>query len=98
MTHTYRDIEYELKKSSRKTTSIYIERDGSISVLAPEPYEIEKIEEKELKIKKQKEMEEIDQKAKISWEKKLEEERKKSEIEQTKTDEKRKQWELVIGN
>lgn len=45
MTHTYRDIEYELKKSSRKTTSIYIERDGSISVLAPEPYEIEKIEE-----------------------------------------------------
>jgi len=45
MTYTYRDIEYDLKKSSRKTTSIYIERDGSISVLAPEPYEIDKIEE-----------------------------------------------------
>jgi len=56
--------------------------------------ELEKIEEEELKIKKQKEIEEIDQKAKISWEKKLEEERKKSEIKQIETEEKRKQWEL----
>ena len=43
--HTYRDIEFELKKSPRKTTSIYVERDGSISVLAPEPYDMGKIEQ-----------------------------------------------------
>lgn len=42
---SYKDIDYELKKSSRKTTSIYIERNGTISVLAPEPYDIAKIEE-----------------------------------------------------
>ena len=42
---SYRDINYELKKSARKTTSIYIERDGTISVLAPEPYELGKVEE-----------------------------------------------------
>jgi len=41
----YRDIEYALKKSARKTTSIYIERDGSISVLAPEPYDMGKVEQ-----------------------------------------------------
>lgn len=41
----YRDIEYELKKSARKTTSIYIERDGTITVLAPEPYDMTVIEE-----------------------------------------------------
>ena len=40
---SYRDIEYELKKSARKTTSIYIERDGTISVLAPEPYDMSMI-------------------------------------------------------
>ena len=43
--HTYKDIEYSLKKSERKTTSIYIERDGSVSVLAPAPFEHEKIEQ-----------------------------------------------------
>lgn len=42
---SYRDIEYELKKSARKTTSIYIERDGAITVLAPEPYDMKVIEE-----------------------------------------------------
>ncbi|MFK5891772.1 MAG: SprT family zinc-dependent metalloprotease [Pseudomonadota bacterium] len=42
--YTYRDIEFELKKSPRKTTSIYVERDGSISVLAPEPYDMAEIE------------------------------------------------------
>ena len=42
---SYKDIDYELKKSSRKTTSIYIERDGTITVLAPEPYDLAKIEE-----------------------------------------------------
>ncbi|MEY8251837.1 MAG: SprT family zinc-dependent metalloprotease, partial [Colwellia sp.] len=43
--HTYKDIEYSLKKSERKTTSIYIERDGSVSVLAPAPFEHVKIEQ-----------------------------------------------------
>jgi len=43
--HTYKDIEYSLKKSVRKTTSIYIERDGSVSVLAPAPFEHDKIEQ-----------------------------------------------------
>lgn len=33
-----------LKKSARKTTSIYIERNGAITVLAPEPYDMGKIE------------------------------------------------------
>ena len=42
---SYRDIEFRLKKSPRKTTSIYIERDGTVSVLAPEPYDMEKIEQ-----------------------------------------------------
>jgi len=41
---TYKDIAYRLKKSPRKTTSIYIERDGSVSVLAPEPYDLAKVE------------------------------------------------------
>lgn len=45
MMQSYRDIEYELKKSARKTTSIYIERDGTISVLAPEPYDMSMIEQ-----------------------------------------------------
>jgi len=45
MMHTYRDIEFDLKKSSRKTTSIYVERDGTISVLAPEPYDMDQIEQ-----------------------------------------------------
>lgn len=43
--HTYKDIEYNLKKSERKTTSIYVERDGSVSVLAPAPFEHDKIEQ-----------------------------------------------------
>ncbi len=42
--YSYRDIEYTLKKSERKTTSIYIERDGSVSVLAPKPFDAVKIE------------------------------------------------------
>ena len=41
---TYKDIEYALKKSDRKTTSIYIERDGSVSVLAPKPFDMPRIE------------------------------------------------------
>ena len=35
MNHTYKDITYTLKKSDRKTASIYIERDGQVSVLVP---------------------------------------------------------------
>ena len=41
----YKDIQYRLKQSKRKTTSIFIERDGSVSVLAPERYDAEKIEQ-----------------------------------------------------
>lgn len=40
----YKDIKYSLKQSKRKTTSILIERDGSVTVLAPKSYDIEKIE------------------------------------------------------
>lgn len=43
--YRYKDIEYSLKKSERKTTSIYIERDGAVSVIAPAPFEIDKIEQ-----------------------------------------------------
>ena len=35
MMRTYKDIEYTLKRSNRKTASIYIERDGQVSVLVP---------------------------------------------------------------
>ena len=41
----YKDIQYTLKQSKRKTTSILIERDGSVAVLAPEGYDVEKIEQ-----------------------------------------------------
>lgn len=44
MKNNYKDIEYSLKKSDRRTTSIYIERDGSVSVLAPEPFNMERVE------------------------------------------------------
>jgi len=42
--NTYKDIEYNLAKSDRKTASIYIERDGTISVLAPEQWAQDQIE------------------------------------------------------
>ena len=42
---SYNDINFELKKSARKTVSIYIERDGAVTVLAPEPYDMKVIEE-----------------------------------------------------
>lgn len=41
----YKDIEYQLAKSERKTASIYIERDGSISVLAPEKWSMDQVEQ-----------------------------------------------------
>jgi predicted metal-dependent hydrolase len=40
----YKDISYTLKQSKRKTTSIFIERDGGITVLAPDSYNHERIE------------------------------------------------------
>jgi predicted metal-dependent hydrolase len=36
MIRTYKDIEYSLVRSRRKTASIYIERDGQVSVLVPD--------------------------------------------------------------
>ncbi len=36
MTRTYKNIEYNLKRSLRKTASIYIESDGQVTVLVPE--------------------------------------------------------------
>jgi hypothetical protein len=42
--YQYKDILYSLKQSERKTTSIFIERDGSVAVLAPDSYSLEKIE------------------------------------------------------
>jgi hypothetical protein len=32
MIRTYRDIRYTLKRSDRKTASIYVERDGQVTV------------------------------------------------------------------
>ena len=36
MMRKYKDIQYTLKRSKRKTASIYIERDGAVSVRVPE--------------------------------------------------------------
>lgn len=36
MTLTYKDIAYTLKRSKRKTASIYVERDGQITVIVPD--------------------------------------------------------------
>jgi predicted metal-dependent hydrolase len=44
MMRKYRDIEYTLKRSKRKTASIYIERDGKVSVLVPQKLTDKKIE------------------------------------------------------
>lgn len=35
MMRTYKDIQYTLKRSRRKTASIYVERDGQVTVLVP---------------------------------------------------------------
>ena len=45
MKRTYRDIEYTLKRSNRKTASIYIERDGQVSVLVPEKLSDRQVDE-----------------------------------------------------
>lgn len=44
MTQAYKDIQYSLSKSNRKTASIYIERDGQISIIVPKELTTEKIE------------------------------------------------------
>lgn len=44
MMRKYRDIEYTLKRSSRKTASIYIERDGRVTLLVPQTLSDRKIE------------------------------------------------------
>jgi len=41
----YRDIAYTLTRSKRKTASIYIERDGQISILVPEQLTEQQVEE-----------------------------------------------------
>lgn len=49
ITCIYKDIEYNLKQSQRKTMSIYIENNGSVTVIAPDKLnknEIEKVIEK----------------------------------------------------
>ncbi len=46
MTRTYKDIQYTLKRSRRKTASIYIERDGQVTALMPQGLsdaEVEKV-------------------------------------------------------
>ncbi|MBW2636919.1 MAG: M48 family metallopeptidase [Deltaproteobacteria bacterium] len=45
MIQRYRDIEYALKRSNRKTASIYIERDGQISILVPEQLTDQQVEQ-----------------------------------------------------
>ncbi|MEO8497935.1 MAG: SprT family zinc-dependent metalloprotease [Planctomycetota bacterium] len=44
MSRTYRDIRYTLKRSDRKTASIYVERDGQVTVIAPEALSDKQIE------------------------------------------------------
>ena len=48
MTRTYKDIQYMLTRSRRKTASIYIERDGKVTALMPQGLsdaEVEKVME-----------------------------------------------------
>ena len=44
MSLKYKDIEYDLSRSQRKTASIYIERDGRVSVMAPDQWSDEEVE------------------------------------------------------
>lgn len=44
MIRIYRDIEYTLKRSQRRTASIYVERDGQVTVIAPEELSDRQIE------------------------------------------------------
>lgn len=44
MSLRYKDIQYDLSRSQRKTASIYIERDGRISVMAPDQWSDEQVQ------------------------------------------------------
>ncbi len=44
MIQRYKDIEYTLKRSNRRTASIYIERDGQVSVLVPNHISVAQLE------------------------------------------------------
>lgn len=44
MIHKYKDIEYDLHKSNRKTASVYVERNGQVSVLVPDYLNNQQIE------------------------------------------------------
>ncbi|MCB9179742.1 MAG: M48 family peptidase, partial [Flavobacteriales bacterium] len=44
MSLKYKDIEYDLSRSQRKTASIYIERDGRVSVMAPDQWSDEQVQ------------------------------------------------------
>lgn len=44
MTRQHKDITYSLRRSRRRTASIYIERDGSVSVIVPQALSDEKID------------------------------------------------------
>jgi len=41
----YKDIQYTLKRSKRKTASIYVERDGQVSVLVPKELTTKQVED-----------------------------------------------------
>lgn len=43
--HHYKDIEFSLSKSNRRTASVHIERDGSVSLIVPETLSEEKVHE-----------------------------------------------------
>ena len=45
MIRTYRDIRYTLKRSDRKTASIYVERDGQVTFIAPKEISERQIEQ-----------------------------------------------------
>lgn len=44
MTRKYKDIEYSLQRSRRKTASVYVERDGQVSLIVPETLTDEEVE------------------------------------------------------
>lgn len=45
MTAQFKDIQYTLRRSQRKTASIYIERDGKVSVLVPDELSDSQVDE-----------------------------------------------------
>lgn len=44
MIQKYKDIEYTLQRSRRKTASVYVERDGQVSLIVPETLTDEEVE------------------------------------------------------